>query len=186
MNKGTDELVDTYESRNKKGIREKENLLTRAYVQLPYINEMIKQKKIEEFNDFELAVYAFKNGFDDVIMSLRKKVIETMKEKIDLFNEDDKLRDIANKRMLGKMQVEGEKQEKYDEGFIEGHNLGKSEGREEDRRMIIDSLCTHIQLKFGEDIKPFLENLTIEKLIQLQGSLFTANTIEEIKELIKG
>ena len=80
--------------------------------------------------------------------------------------------------MLGKMQVEGEKQKKYDQGFAEGLN--------ENKQMIIDSLCTHIQLKFGEDIKPFLENLTIEKLIQLQGSLFTANTIEEIKELIKG
>ncbi len=109
-----------------------------------------------------------------------------MIEQIDQFNEDDKLRDIENKRMLGKMQVEGEKQEKYDQGFIEGHNLGKSEGREEDRRMIIDSLCTHIQSKFDEDIEPLLRGLEIERLIKLQGALFTVSTIEEIKELIKG
>ena len=61
--------------------------------------------------------------------------------------------------MLGKMQVEGEKQEKYDQGFAEGLNVSK--------QMIIDSLYTQIQLKFGEDIKPLLESLTIEKLIQL-------------------
>ncbi len=185
MNKKTDELVDTYESRNKKGIREKESLLTRAYVQLPYINEMIKQKKIEEFSDFELAVYAFKNGFDDVIMNLKKKVIETMKEKIEKFNEDDKLRDIANKRMFGKMQVEGEKQEKYDEGYNLGKSEGFSKGLDESKQMIIDSLCIHIQSKFDEDIEPLLKDIEIERLIQLQGALFTANTIEEIKEFIQ-
>ncbi len=52
--------------------------------------------------------------------------------------------------------------------------------------MIISSLCAHIQSKFDEDIEPLLKNLEIEKLIQLQGSLFTASIIEEIKELIKG
>ena len=30
-----------------------------------------------------------------------------------------------NKRMLGKMQVEGEKQQKYDQGFAEGLNESK-------------------------------------------------------------
>ncbi len=101
-----------------------------------------------------------------------------MKEKIEQFNEDDKLRDIENKRMLGKMQVEGEKQKKYDQGFAEGLN--------ENKQMIIDSLCTHIQSKFNEDIEPLLRGLEIERLIKLQGALFTASTIEEIKELIKG
>jgi len=52
--------------------------------------------------------------------------------------------------------------------------------------MIIDSLCTHIQSKFNEDIEPLLRGLEIERLIKLQGALFTVSTIEEIKELIKG
>jgi len=88
------------------------------------------------------------------------------------------------------MQVEGEKQEKYDEGFnhgkSKGHSLGKFEAREEDRKMIISSPSIHIQSKFDEDIESLLKDLEIEKLIQLQGSLFTASIIEEIKELIKG
>ena len=46
--------------------------------------------------------------------------------------------------MFGKMQVEGEKQEKYDQGFAEGLNVSK--------QMIIDSLYTHIQSRLDDDI----------------------------------
>ena len=52
--------------------------------------------------------------------------------------------------------------------------------------MIISSPSIHIQSKFDKDIESLLKDLEIEKLIQLQGALFTASIIEEIKELIKG
>ncbi len=58
--------------------------------------------------------------------------------------------------MLGKMQVEGEKQEKYDQGFAEGLNVSK--------QMIIDSLYTHIQSRLDEDIEPLLRGLETESL----------------------
>ena len=61
-----------------------------------------------------------------------------------------------NKRMLGKMQVEGEKQQKYDQGFAEGLNVSK--------QMIIDSLYTHIQSRLNEDIEPLLRGLETESL----------------------
>ncbi len=54
--------------------------------------------------------------------------------------------------MLGKMQVEGEKQEKYNEGYDIGKIEGFSECYVKSKQMIIDSLCTHIQSRLDDDI----------------------------------
>ena len=44
IDKANLKLYDRYESRNKEGKLEKYNLLTRIYVQMPYINLIKKQK----------------------------------------------------------------------------------------------------------------------------------------------
>lgn len=41
-------LIDTYRSTNEDGIIEKYNLITRSYVQLPYINIIRKQKSLKK------------------------------------------------------------------------------------------------------------------------------------------
>lgn len=47
-------------------------------------------------------------------MGLKKRVIAIMKEKLDLFNQSEELRDIAMKRMVGKKTIDSEKLEQYD------------------------------------------------------------------------
>src|SRR5699024_6439021 len=53
IDKANLKLYDRYVSRNEEGKHEKYNLLTRVYVQMPNINIIKKQKKIEELNEIE-------------------------------------------------------------------------------------------------------------------------------------
>ena len=101
-------LYDRYESRNKEGKLEKYNLLTRIYVQMPYINLIKKQKKLEEFSEVEKGIYIFENGITDDIIKLKgyNKVMAIMKDK--LFNkyyskEDDSILENLNSEEYDKI-----------------------------------------------------------------------------------
>ena len=62
IDKANLKLYDCYESRNEEGKLEKYNLLTRVYVQMPYINLIKKQKKLEEFSEIERGYTYLKTG----------------------------------------------------------------------------------------------------------------------------
>ncbi len=55
------ELIDTYRNANEDGNIEKYSLITRSYVQLPYINNIKKEKGLKEMTEIELAIYILKN-----------------------------------------------------------------------------------------------------------------------------
>ena len=122
IDKANLKLYDRYESRNEEGKLEKYNLLTRVYVQMPYINLIKKQKKLEEFSEIEKGIYIFENGITDDIIRLKEdnKVVEIMKEKIERFNQDEQLRDMAYKRSLNRWANERDKQDMYEKGKEEG------------------------------------------------------------------
>ena len=69
---------------------------------MPYINLIKKQKKLEEFSEVEKGIYIFENGITDDIIKLKgyNKMVAIMKEKIDRFNQDEQLKDMAYKRSL--------------------------------------------------------------------------------------
>ena len=132
IDKANLKLYDRYESRNEEGKPEKYNLLTRVYVQMPYINLIKKQKKLEEFSEIEKGIYIFENGITDDIIRLKEdnKVVEIMKEKIDRFNQDEQLRDMAYKRSLNRWANERDKQDMYEKGKEEGIEEGIKQGLE--------------------------------------------------------
>ena len=132
IDKANLKLYDRYESRNEEGKLEKYNLLTRVYVQMPYINLIKKQKKLEEFSEIEKGIYIFENGITDDIIRLKEdnKVVEIMKEKIERFNQDEQLRDMAYKRSLNHWANERDKQDMYEKGKEEGIKQGIEQGLE--------------------------------------------------------
>lgn len=132
IDKANLKLYDRYESRNEEGKLEKYNLLTRVYVQMPYINLIKKQKKLEEFSEIEKGIYIFENGITDDIIRLKEdnKVVEIMKEKIERFNQDEQLRDMAYKRSLNRWANERDKQDMYEKGKEEGIKQGIEQGLE--------------------------------------------------------
>lgn len=176
IDKANLKLYDRYESRNEEGKLEKYNLLTRVYVQMPYINLIKKQKKLKEFSEIEKGVYIFENGITDDIIRLKEdnKVVEIMKEKIERFNQDEQLRDMAYKRSLNRWANERDKQDMYEKG--------KEEGIKQEKYNLIKQLFNKYYPKEDDSI---LENLNNEQYDKIFEMILDNRSINEIKELLK-
>ena len=188
IDKANLKLYDRYESRNEEGKPEKYNLLTRVYVQMPYINLIKKQKKLEEFSEIEKGIYIFENGITDDIIRLKEdnKVVEIMKEKIERFNQDEQLRDMAYKRSLNRWANERDKQDMYEKGKEEGIKQGIEQGV---KQGIIEKSKEKTKQLFNkyypEEDDSILENLNNEQYDKIFEMILDNRSINEIKELLK-
>ena len=180
IDKANLKLYDRYESRNEEGKLEKYNLLTRVYVQMPYINLIKKQKKLEEFSEIEKGIYIFENGITDDIIRLKEdnKVVEIMKEKIDRFNQDEQLRDMAYKRSLNRWANELDKQDMYEKGKEEGIKQGIIEKSKEKTKQLFNKY-------YPKEDDSILENLNSEQYDKIFEMILDNRSINEIKELLK-
>ena len=180
IDKANLKLYDRYESRNEEGKPEKYNLLTRVYVQMPYINLIKKQKKLEEFSEIEKGIYIFENGITDDIIRLKEdnKVVEIMKEKIERFNQDERLRDMAYKRSLNRWANERDKQDMYEKGKEEGIE----EGIKQEKYNLIKQLFNKYYPKEDDSI---LENLNSEQYDKIFEMILDNRGINEIKKFLK-
>lgn len=184
IDKANLKLYDRYESRNEEGKLEKYNLLTRVYVQMPYINLIKKQKKLEEFSEIEKGIYIFENGITDDIIRLKEdnKVVEIMKEKIERFNQDEQLRDMAYKRSLNRWANERDKQDMYEKGKEEGIEEGIKQGIEQGKYNLIKQLFNKYYPKEDDNI---LENLNNEQYDKIFEMILDNRSINEIKGFLK-
>ena len=183
IDKANLKLYDCYESRNEEGKLEKYNLLTRVYVQMSYINLIKKQKKLEEFSEIEKGIYIFENGItDDIIRIEDNKVVEIMKEKIDRFNQDEQLRDMAYKRSLNRWANERDKQDMYEKGKEEGIEEGIKQGIIEKSKEKTKQLFNKYYPKEDDSI---LENLNSEKYDKIFEMILDNRGINEIKKFLK-
>ena len=180
IDKANLKLYDRYESRNEEGKLEKYNLLTRVYVQMPYINLIKKQKKLEEFSEIEKGIYIFENGITDDIIRLKEdnKVVEIMKEKIERFNQDEQLRDMAYKRSLNRWANERDKQDMYEKGKEEGIKQGIIEKSKEKTKQLFNKY-------YPKEDDSILENLNSEQYDKIFEMILDNRSINEIKELLK-
>lgn len=166
INKDSLKLIDTYRSTNEEGQIEKYNLITRSYVQLPYINVIKQTKSIKEMTPLELALYIFKNGIDSDIIGLTNQgVIKIMKKKVDKFNEDEILRDMYYKRDLNKAANESEKQEMYKKGAL---------------KEVID----FIEARYGTSEENWILTLNEKQLKSIKKIIFEEDTYEQFKQRI--
>ena len=169
------QLYDTYQSRNKEGKLEKNNLMNRVYVQVPYINVIKQYKELDEFSELELAIYIFANGITDDIMKLKEsKVIEIMKDKMERFNQDDELRLAAYNRELNIYAHEMELEESYQNGKEEGILLEK-------RNLTIQLFKS----KYPDEDDNFLSNLEAKEYDKIFKMLLENQSLETIKKVIK-
>ena len=188
IDKANLKLYDRYESRNEEGKLEKYNLLTRVYVQMPYITLIKKQKKLEEFSEIEKGIYIFENGITDDIIRLKEdnKVVEIMKEKIERFNQDEQLRDMAYKRSLNRWANERDKQDMYEKGIAEGVKQGLEQGM---KQGIIEKSKEKTKQLFNKyypkEDDSILENLNNEQYDKIFEMILDNRSINEIKELLK-
>ena len=180
IDKANLKLYDRYESRNEEGKPEKYNLLTRVYVQMPYINLIKKQKKLEEFSEIEKGIYIFENGITDDIIRLKEdnKVVEIMKEKIERFNQDEQLRDMAYKRSLNRWANERDKQDMYEKGKEEGIKQGIIEKSKEKTKQLFNKY-------YPKEDDSILESLNSEQYDKIFEMILDNRGINEIKKFLK-
>ena len=196
IDKANLKLYDRYESRNEEGKLEKYNLLTRVYVQMPYINLIKKQKKLEEFSEIEKGIYIFENGITDDIIRLKEdnKVVEIMKEKIERFNQDEQLRDMAYKRSLNRWANERDKQDMYEKGKEEGIKQGIEQGLEMGiEQGVMQGIIEKSKEKtkqlfnkyYPKEDDSILENLNNEQYDKIFEMILDNRSINEIKGFLK-
>ena len=159
---------------------------------MPYINLIKKQKKLEEFSEIEKGIYIFENGITDDIIRLKEdnKVVEIMKEKIERFNQDEQLRDMAYKRSLNRWANERDKQDMYEKGKEEGIEEGIKQGLEQGLEMGIEqgkyNLIKQLFNKYyPKEDDSILENLNNEQYDKIFEMILDKRSINEIKELLK-
>ena len=163
---------------------------------MPYINLIKKQKKLEEFSEIEKGLYIFENGITDDIIRLKEdnKVVEIMKEKIERFNQDEQLRDMAYKRSLNRWANERDKQDMYEKGKEEGIKQGIEQGLEmgieqgimqgigQGKYNLIKQLFNKYYPKEDDSI---LENLNNEQYDKIFEMILDNRSINEIKGFLK-
>ncbi len=167
-------LIDTYRSTNEDRIIEKYNLITRSYVQLPYINIIRKQKSLKKMSQIELALYIFKNGIDSDIIGLTNQgEVKIMKKKLEMFNEDELLRDMYYKRDLNRAANESEKQEIYEKGLAKGRTEGAL-------KITID----FIEARYGIREEEWVLSLNTKQLKVIDKIIFEEDEYERFKQRI--
>ena len=144
---------------------------------MPYINLIKKQKKLEEFSEIEKGIYIFENGITDDIIRLKEdnKVVEIMKEKIDRFNQDEQLRDMAYKRSLNCWANERAKQDMYEKGKEEGIKQGIIEKSKEKTKQLFNKY-------YPKEDDSILEDLNNEQYDKIFEIILDNQSIKEIKK----
>ena len=147
---------------------------------MPYINLIKKQKKLEEFSEIEKGIYIFENGITDDIIRLKEdnKVVEIMKEKIERFNQDEQLRDMAYKRSLNRWANERDKQDMYEKGKEEGIKQGIEQGKYNLIKQLFNKY-------YPEEDDNILENLNNQEYDKIFEMILDNRSINEIKGFLK-
>lgn len=168
-------LISEYVYRTKKGDNEANALSKRIYVYLPVINDMINKKR--ELDEFETAVYIFKNGLQYVKIKLNQKVVDIMKKSYEKFNEEEALSWIAYNRQCGKWEHEMDMKESFEVGLKEGKTLGVEEGQREMSFQLLE-------LKYGKHDNQWVDTLNQEQIKALITLVLTVNDYESLKKQV--
>ena len=112
-----------------------------------------------------------------------------MKEKIERFNQDEQLRDMAYKRSLNRWANERDKQDMYEKGKEEGIEEGIKQGIEQGLEMGIEqgkyNLIKQLFNKYyPKEDDSILENLNNEQYDKIFEMILNNYSVEKIKNII--
>ncbi|OUO69997.1 hypothetical protein B5F64_07920 [Thomasclavelia spiroformis] len=117
-----------------------------------------------------------------------------MKEKIERFNQDEQLRDMAYKRSLNRWANERDKQDMYEKGKEEGIAEGVKQGLEMGiEQGVMQGIIEKSKEKtkqlfnkyYPEEDDSILENLNNEQYDKIFEMILDNRSINEIKEFLK-
>ena len=132
--------------------------------------------------EIELALYIFKNGMDDDIIDLTNQgVIKIMKKKLEMFNEDELLRDMYYKRDLNRAANESEKQEIYEKGLAKGEIRGFAKGKAEGA---LKRTADLIEARYGIREEKWISSLNVKQLEAIDKIIFEEDEYEKYKQRV--
>lgn len=195
------DLIDAYQMYNQKGqVESSHALLHRTYIHLPVINDIYKEKGLEEMSGFEKICYLFKNNENSVIMKTKESVVRKLMEKYEKMKKDKPVFTLAESIEMGEWQArmiekenkriaeenkriaEENKKKAFQEGVQEGIEEGIREGKVEGISMILKQI---VYEKYGIDASKWLSTLQSEQLENISSLLLTTSTFEELQQSIK-
>ena len=155
-------LLTEYKQREEDGKVMKHNLVTFYIISLPYIEDVLKEKR--KLSDLEVMSYVYQKEVDDVIIKIannkQKKVLEIMDKKlIDLLNEEDIL-DEATQAALYEEEQALQQQAAKSAGEKIGKELGKEIGIHQSKLEDVHAL---VERYYQKEAK-WLDSCNIEQL----------------------
>lgn len=170
-------LIDDYKYRNSGNHVLKHNLISKHFVQIPFIDKVVEEKGLAGLTSLEQAIYVFNNDIKNDI-NLNQKVVDIMNEKMNEFNEDEDRVLAAYQRQLVQMG----RNEALKRATEEGKAKGIVKGRKEELR---SQAIKFYQIKFPNEDTRWLENLTKNQYDRILNFLFENKSLDEIKKIIK-
>ncbi len=123
MNEEHPKLIDAFEARTIIGQREiktdhdKDILLIRYYIYLPYIDIIAKEKGVGQLSDFEMMIYILQNGINEKVKKHKeRKIVQMMERRLLKLQMDDESIKRAMEREVALACDEEEKKEREKEG----------------------------------------------------------------------
>ncbi len=175
-----------------------QDYVIRYYVYLPYIKEVLKYKRLDELNEFELLVYLFYFGLTCDILKLDRKVVKAMAKVLDEHTREyaHQLGEFRRQWILQQEKQEREEelnrarqeahQEGVDQGFSQGISQGISQGVFQGKVEEAKESCIQLLNKFYPNSDDsFLNNLTLSQYKIIFKALLENRNLDEIKALIK-
>lgn len=167
-------LINCFKMCNQDGHEEPYNLITRIYVHISVINDIVLHKGLSSLNDFEMFCYLLENNNENDILELKEGMARILMEKHKEFNEDNELWSWAQAIEDGIVTERSEKHFERQEGRKEGELCAK-------REVVLTLLEQH----FGtipQYIQSKIELATMPMLNSIIDSILFINTIDEVEE----
>ena len=116
-------FIRTFQKRDGDNVLLKHNLISLTFVHLPMINDIVKEKGIENLTSFEKLCYVFKNGPDDAILKEKERMermVEAIMQKYEEMRSNAPIWSWASAVERGEQAYYNVIQDKYEEGVEEG------------------------------------------------------------------
>lgn len=199
-------LIDDYKYRNSDNHVLKHNLISKYFVQIPFIDKVVEEKGLAGLTPLEQAIYVFNNGIKNDILNLNQKVVDIMNEKMNEFNEDEdrvlaayqrQLVQMGRNEALKRAAEEGEAKgivKGRKEGLVEGIAKGEAKGRKEGlvegiargkAEISRENAMKFFKIRYPNENMRWLENLTKKQYDRILDFLFENKSLDEIKKVIK-
>lgn len=179
--KNCHQLVSRYTLKDEQGKEIMGNLTHQIYVYLPIVNEIVKDKGIEQLNEFEKLCYLFKNNRDDAIIKATKDtegMAKILMEKYDEFAKEKELYTLARALEDGRLDMEARIADGHDEGVEEGLKQGMEQGQ-------LTMAKKAIKKRYQQDATDWLTTLSFKQLDNIMDILLEVTDYTIFKQEVE-